>query len=81
MNTEPVAIPGAIMAVITAALALAVGFGLPLTEMQVGLCIGLVAAVIALVTVFQRSRVSPVSTARRAVRTVDLDPPDGTPAI
>ena len=56
---EPVAIPGAIMAVVTAGFGLAVLLGVPLTTEQVGGCVALAGAVLALVTAYQRSRVSP----------------------
>lgn len=59
LQSEPVAIPGAIMAVLVAALGLSVLFGVPLTPDQVGGIITLAGAVIGLVTAWQRKRVTP----------------------
>lgn len=68
METEPVAITGGIMAVIVAGFGIAVLFGVPLSPEQVGGCVTFAGAVIALVTAYQRSRVSPVTDARRAAQ-------------
>jgi hypothetical protein len=49
------------MAVVTAGFGVAVLLGVPLTTEQVGGFVTLAGAVIALVTAYQRSRVSPVA--------------------
>lgn len=56
MQDEPVAIPGAIMAVVVAGFGLAVLLGVPLSVEQVGGITTFAGAVIALVTVLQRKR-------------------------
>ena len=58
---EPVAVPGAIMSVVVAGFGLAVLFGAPLSPEQVGGCVTFAGAAMALVTVIQRSKVTPNS--------------------
>lgn len=60
-ETEPVAISGAAMGAITAGLALAVGFGLPVTVEQSGLILGFVSAMILVVSLWQRKKVIPMA--------------------
>lgn len=59
LSNEPVAIPGAIMAVLVAGLGLAVLFGVPLSEAQVGGITTFAGAVIGLVTAYQRRSSTP----------------------
>lgn len=58
-SKEPVAISGAVMAVVVSGFGVAVAFGAPLTEEQVGVVVAFVGAAIALVTAWQRSKVTP----------------------
>ena len=67
LDTEPVAIPGAIIAVATTGLGLAVLLGVPLSLEAVAGIVTFLGAVIALVTAFQRSKVRPVPAARRGI--------------
>jgi hypothetical protein len=60
MTTEPVTIGGAVTGVIVALLALAAGYDW-LTTDQSALFLGLAVAVIALVTLVVRSKVTPVT--------------------
>ena len=61
IKAEPVAFAGLLTAVVTALIALAVGFGwVSWTETQIGLILGLWAAVMAVVTFFVRGQVTPV---------------------
>lgn len=65
--SEPVAISGGIMAVVTTGFGVAVAFGVNLTDVQIGSVVAAVGAVLALVTIWQRSRVRPIVKPRRAV--------------
>ncbi len=60
MNTEPVAWSGALVAFVTAVLALLIGFEVvDWTQEQVGLILGALTAAIALGTALVRSKVTP----------------------
>jgi len=58
--------PAVIMGLVGAAVALGVGFGLPITPQQVGLIMAFTSAVLAFVT---RSQVVPTATANRQIET------------
>lgn len=60
INTEPVALPGAIVTLSTAVLALLVGMDVIDAAMS-PLILGVVAAVLGVVTSWQRSKVTPVA--------------------
>ena len=61
IKSEPVAFFGLLTALVTALIALALGFEwVNWTEVQVGLVLGVWAAIVAVFTFFVRSRVSPV---------------------
>lgn len=61
MNTEPVAIGGSIQVLITAVIALALGFGwVSWSTDQVGLILAVYAATQVVIAAVQRSKVTPV---------------------
>lgn len=61
-NTEPVVLGGLLIGLVQALLAVLVGFEVVhWTTEQIGLVMALVLAIIALVTFWQRSRVTPVN--------------------
>ena len=65
MTLEPVAVVNATVAIVEAAIALAVGFGLDWTAEQVALVMAVVVAVSALVkTLWARGQVTPVAAPR-----------------
>ena len=65
MTLEPVAVVNATVAIVEAAIALAIGFGLDWTPEQVALVMAVVVAVSALVkTLWARGQVTPVAAPR-----------------
>lgn len=60
MKSEPAALTNGIIALVTAALALLVAFGVDVTQEQSAAILGFVAAVVAFAGFFIRSKVTPV---------------------
>lgn len=61
IETEPVAVGGAITAFVAASLAVAMAFGLPVTNEHVGYILAALSALIVLVTAIQRRKVVPLT--------------------
>ncbi|CAB4201952.1 hypothetical protein UFOVP1360_14 [uncultured Caudovirales phage] len=68
LNTEPVAIGGAITGLATAGLAAANAFGADLSGTQNAAILGVIAAIITIVTVLTRSSVTPTTRVDEEIR-------------